>query len=717
MTACNSNSDSQELNGGENVIGPAVAPVVDTITPSEGPVTGNTLVKITGTGFDSKTRVIVGNFLLKAGTEVSFVKVLSSTELITIMPSYFVTKADVGVYNEGYPTAVKWGQYNYKPLAADPVYPTPVMQAGDSLGFFTPEANHFTLLPANTPSSADIKFQTGFTRTAFQSPSAIAGRFDGQAGDTVGYYDSRKNEFSLKLSNNESEAELKFIVDAPMGCVALAGDFNGDGIDTIGLYNALTGEFRLKNSNSAGPWDQIFVFGPTDGTAVPLVGDFNGDGIDTIGVFSPLSSLVQLKNSNSAGAPDISYSFGHLNTWAFVGDWNNDGIDTVTLYDRLSNQILFDNSNTGVVEKVLPLPRRNVSIVPLAGHWRPGTSSTYKGYNWATSLPETQGMSTSKLVTAYSRANQFHFIKSLLVIRNGKLVSEAYFNGASPEIAFGVKSVSKSILSALWGFANQEGILPNMQASIADYLPSDYFPPGSEEKKKITLAHLLTMSGGLKWSEGDATASGIWMDVVKSDDWSKTVLAQELSTTAPLGKWNYSTGLTMVAAQVLQNEIPKHLPNDNMVSFAKSRLFDPLGIQIRRWDQSPAGIMVGGAEMFLTSRDMARFGQFYLEKGRVNGVPKLSEAWINATLSPIFDTGVGGPGNRYYGGWWWYENMRGHVVHFALGYGGQVVAVIPTLNMVIVTTSKHDVTSTIEGYQDGLITDLIENYILPAVNF
>jgi CubicO group peptidase (beta-lactamase class C family) len=217
----------------------------------------------------------------------------------------------------------------------------------------------------------------------------------------------------------------------------------------------------------------------------------------------------------------------------------------------------------------------------------------------------------------------------------------------------------------------------------------------------------------LKWDEGNP--NGIWKDVVLSQDFTKTIVAQDLSTEFPIGTWHYSTGLTMTAAQILQNEIPKHLPNDNLVSFANSRLFAPLGIQVRRWDHTPTNIMVGGAEMFLNSRDMAKFGQFYLEKGKVNGVQKLAQNWIDFTTYPHLDTKIGGLGNRFYGGWWWMEKLRGYDAYFALGYGGQTVAVVPALNLVVVTTAKHDVTSTIEGYQDGWIIDLIENHILTSL--
>jgi CubicO group peptidase (beta-lactamase class C family) len=711
--------------GGDGTVDPnainPLAPTITAISPNEGPVTGNTVIKITGTGFSASSKVYIGNFLLKLAVQSTFVRVLSPTEMVVMVPPYFVTRADIAIYNSA--TAISspaWGAYNYKGLPPDVAEdPGASPSMGDTLGMFASEASHYTLYPANRASPLDIRFQTAFNRTGFAGAQPVAGRFDGLPGDTVGFYDARIGKFHLKYSNDATEPDLVFnFPAAPKGGIAVSGDFNNDGVDTVGVYNPARAEFRIKNTNEETSPELVFNLGAIDGTVIiPFAGDFNGDGIDTIGYYNPLTTEISLKNSNISGGPDVVYKFGHLNTTPVVGDWNNDGVDTISMYDRMSNQLLIKNSNAaGAAEIVIALPSRNVSLSPIAGRWRAGsTAAPYIGYDWVTATPQEQRINPTMLEAAFAKARQSTFLKSLLVVRNAKLIREEYFNGARPEIAFNVKSVSKSFLSALYGIAEKDGTLPDMNAPISRYLPASYFPADmSSPKYQITLNHLVTMTAGLKYDEGDTDNM---MSIFSKDDWHKETLAKDM-VTAPGAEFVYSTGLTVVAARILEEQVRK-VHNKSLVEYANEKLFVPMGAKLLRWDDDPLGYKVGGAEMFVTSRDMARFGQMYLNGGKIgdrnnqNLVQVVPADWVTKTVSPIKPVPYI-PG-RYYGGWWWMETIRGYYCFMALGYGGQMIAVIPQLNFIMVTTSKHDVPVQMEGYQDTLIFDFMKNDLIPAI--
>jgi len=205
----------------------------------------------------------------------------------------------------------------------------------------------------------------------------------------------------------------------------------------------------------------------------------------------------------------------------------------------------------------------------------------------------------------------------------------------------------------------------------------------------------------LAWTE-----NGLGPGMVASPDWIDWVLSQPLVNT-PGNNFSYSTGLTHVGSELLSR-----VTSTSSRDFAMQELYQPLGIAPARWDFEPneGGPFVGGAEVWLRPRDMARFGQLYLDDGCLSpgdscpaGQQLVRKDWVTWTTSDL--TGA------KYGGWWWVESFAGHPTFHALGHGGQHIFVIRDLQMVVVITSSwgvpYNVSGNHIGQNKGLLTQIL----------
>jgi CubicO group peptidase (beta-lactamase class C family) len=688
--------------------GPPIQPTIEEFSPTSGAVASGSIILVKGTGFFRDTRAYMGVFSSLVFIQEAFVFYLDETSLIVFTPPGFPGPADLALANTEEHYVIKEKAFTY----VDPVAPampvSPVASAHSTLGLFATENNLYTLFPAGVPSSLDRRFQIGWSR--FLSTMPLAGSFDGMPGETVGYYEKKRRRFHLATDNAEARTaaiSFDFVGAASDEWIPLAGDWNGDGIDTVGLYDPSTGQFHLKNTNSTGPADLVITI--TDGKlSAPVAGDFNGDGTDGVGIYNPITGQVRIIE---AGTETAELKPAAINYVPVVGDWDGTGRDSIAFWDRTTQKLVLGANRS------LQFPPTTHNYVPIAGRWRPSTApGAGTGFAWPTSTLATQRINPGPIVDAYVLGNQMPTLRSLLILRNGKLVTEAYFHGTSPSTAYSVKSVSKSILSALFGIAQREGILPDMTAPLRDYLPAKYFPDGPESKKaKIPLWTLLTMSAGLVWDEDrDARA------FTTSTDWVKYTLDKPFEfrkdsdvEVVPGEKWHYSTGLTTVAVHVLTNALEKKTGSRDLYAWANAQLFSKIGIDVRRWDQDASGTLTGGMEMFLTARDMARFGQLYLDLGiALTPAGQLEQVvpmkWVidsQVGLYPSDDRG------GKYNAWWWMRTMSGRPAYFAAGYGGQYVVVVPSLKLVIVTTSKSDTPYQMTGIQDLFLHPMFDRIV------
>jgi CubicO group peptidase (beta-lactamase class C family) len=468
-------------------------------------------------------------------------------------------------------------------------------------------------------------------------------------------------------------------------------------VDTIGLYDGAANRFRLRNENAVGAADLEFVYGI--GKVRPLAGDWNGDGVDTVGVLDPSTGTAYLRNTNDAGAEDIVFATGRAGMVPVVGDFDGDGVDSIGMYggDGL-RFFLRDSLDAAEEERVVALGSRASIWAPLAGRWDvSGDTGEHTGFDWVTDDPESAGFDAELLSAAYGRAAEIRNLHSLLVVRHGSLVGEAYYGGYDASMANCLKSVSKSFLSALYGLALEDGHLRGLEQPVSAFLPEYYQDDAEPRLGRTTINHLLTMRSGQAWT--DSTHLG---PMVASEDWVGHVAGLPFARD-PGTRMTYNTGITHVASTLLTRAtgMATH-------EYAEQRLFEPLGISATRWDYDPAGIDFGGAEVWMRPRDMARFGELYLRGGTIDERRIVGADWVSRSTRGI----VSSSGEQTYGAWWWQRTFAEREVYFAWGAGGQFIFIVPELDMVVVTTS-----SWFRGRSTtkGPVFALLEEHILPAV--
>jgi CubicO group peptidase (beta-lactamase class C family) len=309
---------------------------------------------------------------------------------------------------------------------------------------------------------------------------------------------------------------------------------------------------------------------------------------------------------------------------------------------------------------------------------------------------------TARLELAAARAAELPRLRSLLVQWRDTVRVERYLHGARRDGPANIKSASKSIVSALVGIAIAQGELRSVTQTVGELLPAQARAL-EPEKRAITLEDLLTMRAGLQ-----STSFGEYGGWVTSRDWVRDALRRPMvaPTGGAGGPMIYSTGSSHLLSAILTRAT-----GTSTHRFADRHLFRPLGVRLRPWTTDPQGIYFGGNEMRLTPREMLAFGALYLHGGRApDGTQVVPRAWVDSSW--VARTTSPWSGNAYgYG--WWRRDVRGRAVHFAWGYGGQFIFVVPSLQLVVVTTSDPSARSR-EGAHLDAIHALVADEILPA---
>jgi len=301
---------------------------------------------------------------------------------------------------------------------------------------------------------------------------------------------------------------------------------------------------------------------------------------------------------------------------------------------------------------------------------------------WLIATPAGQGVNEAALDTAYREARQLPNLFSLLVVRNGYLVAERYFNGAQLNQAFDAASVTKSITSALAGIALRDNLLTGADQQMFEYFPEIDWQLLDNRKSAITFRQMLQMRSGYPWEEFD----GYINRLIGTAQWID--LAAEFPLVAdPGSRFGYSN-LTAHLVGV----IVARAANESLLAFADRTLFGPLGIGAASWARDADGYYFGSGAAMFTARDMARFGQLYLDGGQYGGVQIVPQAWVQDSFASY--SGTTYPGDILnaitdleYGYLWWSGMSGSHRFNFAWGHGGQLICVIPDLDMVVVTTA------------------------------
>jgi CubicO group peptidase (beta-lactamase class C family) len=289
---------------------------------------------------------------------------------------------------------------------------------------------------------------------------------------------------------------------------------------------------------------------------------------------------------------------------------------------------------------------------------------------------------------------------SLLVSHRGRLVLEYRAPKQSATRLANIKSASKSIISTLVGIAIERKLVPGLDEPIVRWFPELRKDP-DKRKQAITVENLLTMRSGLESTSGENY--GRW---VTSRNWVRHALDRPM-VSDPGTSMEYSTGTSHILSAILTKAAGK-----STHQFATEVLAKPLGIALARWPRDPQGIYFGGNEMLMTPRQMATFGELYLNRGLAQGRQIVPSEWVETSCVPR--TRSRWDRDREYGYGWWIQEFGGHRACFAWGFGGQYIFVFRDLDLVVAVTSATTVSEERRGYRRQLF-GLLETHILPSV--
>jgi CubicO group peptidase (beta-lactamase class C family) len=314
---------------------------------------------------------------------------------------------------------------------------------------------------------------------------------------------------------------------------------------------------------------------------------------------------------------------------------------------------------------------------------------------WPRSSPEAQGMDSPTLAQLFELRHAF---RSVLVVRNGYLVLEAYGPLIGPDTRQPIYSCTKSLTSALVGIALDKGYLSSTDSLMLDFFPSRTYANHDSRKRSITLENLLAMTSGVSWSEMDALdPNNSLRQMERSADWVQFYLDRPMKK-GPGASWTYDSGGAHMLSAILQQRT-----GQTLAAFARENLFSPLGISDVDWPTDSRGISYGHRGVYMTARDMARVGYLYARAGEWDGRRIVSAQWVKDSTRRR----VGAAYGQGYAWLWWVPPFGGFAAN---GYLGQRIFVIPEQDLVIVMTANF-----VGQSMMSLPESLVSRHILSAV--
>lgn len=305
------------------------------------------------------------------------------------------------------------------------------------------------------------------------------------------------------------------------------------------------------------------------------------------------------------------------------------------------------------------------------------------------SLPRVKDAKMAATIDRYiNAANEKGLdIHSVMVLKDGNVIGEKWVSLGDPNVPHIMNSASKTLTSTAAGFAVAEGKL-NLNDKVISFFPDKLPKKISDNLRNMTVRDLLTMTGG----QSKANTS---VQRQTEQDWVEAFLAEPVPH-KPGTFYAYNGLGTYMVSAIVQKAV-----GENIFDYLTPRLFNPLGITGIWWDESPAGINCGGWGAYLKTEDMAKIGQFYLQKGKWNGKQLLPASWIEEASSAQVASRPGGmtdetykqrdPENNDWLQGYGYQIWRGrHNTYRADGANGQYIIVIPDKNAVVAVTADLD---------------------------
>jgi CubicO group peptidase (beta-lactamase class C family) len=332
---------------------------------------------------------------------------------------------------------------------------------------------------------------------------------------------------------------------------------------------------------------------------------------------------------------------------------------------------------------------------------------------WRYELPSKQGLNDSILFVMDNRVKEYVYddVQSIIIVRDGALIFENYYQGASRNELLFLGNTSTSVISILVGIAIDKGFIKDVNEPIYKYYQGE--KSGLENdvlKKQITIKNLLEMKSGISWNEAATSifnASNDLNQMRSTPNWLEFLMNKEMEA-APGLRYSYNSGHGMILADVIARA-----SGISFEEFAKDFLFDPLQIRDWNWLKDPSGKIAGGYGLSLTNMDIAKIGVMMVQNGEFGGKNLLSTNWIDESTAPRFTIDRF---NNYSWLWWSFSSfstfaavLPANDVYYAEGYDGQYLFVVPSQKMVVSIVCDNAFTNPFAPLV------LLRNFIIPAL--
>ncbi len=302
--------------------------------------------------------------------------------------------------------------------------------------------------------------------------------------------------------------------------------------------------------------------------------------------------------------------------------------------------------------------------------------------DWPVSTPEEQGLDPMLVAELYHNAAKLESIYGLLVVKNGHLIAEKYFRRGAVDQKGNRQSVTKSVTSALVGLALDQGCLSSVDQKMMEFFPELADQITDQRKDQITIRQMLQMRAGYPWEESTPELFQVLYTGFRPSTLVDVPLVRDPGT-----GFDYSN----LTSHLLGIVVARACDTD-LKSYAQEYLFSPLGAEVGFWQRDWEGYYLGYAEIEITARDMAKFGLMYLDDGEFEGNQIVTAEWVRDSLQIYSeDAWYYGVGKNWrdsgYGYQWWSIRAGDHRYNLAWGHGGQQIALLDELDMVIVATA------------------------------
>jgi CubicO group peptidase (beta-lactamase class C family) len=348
----------------------------------------------------------------------------------------------------------------------------------------------------------------------------------------------------------------------------------------------------------------------------------------------------------------------------------------------------------------------------------PQAQSQWPTKDWPKAAPAAVGLDAAVLAAldADIASGKYGYVDGMLVIRHGKLVYERAYkhdydsiygkeakepgalNAGDPTGPYNyfsawwhpfyrrgdlhtMQSVTKTVTSVVIGIASARKEFPTLDTPILKFFDQSKVANVDERKQRITIRHLLTMTGGFDWNENlpynDPNNSASAMEA--SFDWVGFVINRPMAR-EPGTLFNYSSGESELLAHIFRTAT-----GQDIEEYAAKHLFAPLGIRDFYWKRTPRGLVDTEGGLYLRAQDVAKIWYLFLKNGLWEDKQIVSAEWVKESVKPAVSVGTSGV--KYGLKWWLFPyGDAGRLAWAGSGFGGQMPIVVAEHDLVLVFT-------------------------------